>query len=80
LSAVTEPYADPRDRAHAESLPADERAVVLATVERFRRPDRLAVGDPLPELELRRLESGERIALGSLVNGRPLVLVFGNFT
>ena len=77
---MPEPYLDPRDRAHADSLPADERDVVVATVERFRRPERLAAGDPLPPLELLRLDDGSPVPLGSLLDGRPLVLVFGSFT
>jgi hypothetical protein len=75
-----EPYLDPRDREHAAALPSDERAAVVSTVTRFRRPDSLRVGDPLPDLELRRLEDGSRVRLGALADGRPLVLVFGSFT
>jgi hypothetical protein len=75
-----EPYLDPRDRAHADSLTAGERDTVVATVGRFRRPDRLAVGDPLPDIELLRIEDYSRVSLASLVDGRPLVLVFGSFT
>ena len=77
---MTERYVDPRDAEYAETLPADERETVLATVTRFRRPDRLRVGDALPDLELPRLEDGEMIRLVSLARGRPLVLVFGSFT
>ena len=73
-------YLDPRDAEYAETLPAEERDTVLATVTRFRRPDRLRVGDTLPELELLRLDDGRRVRLRSLVAGRPLVLVFGSFT
>jgi hypothetical protein len=77
---MPEPYLDPRDREHADSLAAEERDVVVATVERFRRPERLVAGAQLPQSELLRLEDGSRIALASLVDGRPLVLVFGSFT
>jgi hypothetical protein len=77
---MPKPYLDPRDRAHAESLPDGERQVVVDTVTRFRRPERLAAGDPMPRLELTRLADGSRVSLGSLVDGRPLVLVFGSFT
>ena len=73
-------YLDPRDREHAESLPAGGRAVVVATVERFRRPDRLAAGNPLPQLELTRLDDGSRVPVRALVEERPLVIVFGSFT
>jgi hypothetical protein len=77
---MPDPYLDPRDREHAESLPPDERDVVVATVERFRRPERLSVGDSLPRLPLVRLEDGSQVQLDSLAGGRPLVLVFGSFT
>ena len=73
-------YLDPRDLEYVETLAEDERDTVVATVTRFRRPDRLGVSDPLPDLGLLRLEDGARVALGSLVTGRPLVLVFGSFT
>ena len=73
-------YLDPRDREYAESLPAEERETIVATVTRFRRPDSLQVGDALPELRLLRLEDGDTVGLASLVVGKPLVLVFGSFT
>jgi hypothetical protein len=73
-------YLDPRDAEYAESLPADERAAVVATVSRFRRPDRLRVGDALPDLELLRLDDAAAERISSLAGGRPLVLVFGSFT
>ena len=77
---MTEPYLDPRDAEYAATLPADERDTVLETVTRFRRPDRLRVGDELPDLALLQLDDGTPVELGSLVIGRPLVLVFGSFT
>ena len=77
---MAELYLDPRDAEYAETLPAEERDTVLGTVTRFRRPDRLRVGDALPELELLRLEDASTVELGSLVAGKPLVLVFGSFT
>jgi len=73
-------YLDPRDREYAESLPAEERETIVATVTRFRRPDSLQVGDALPELSLLALDDARPVALSSLVDGRPLVLVFGSFT
>jgi hypothetical protein len=78
-SDSAEPYVDPRDREYADGLPDDERKVVLATVMRFRRPDRLHVGAVVPDLELHDLD-GARVPLASLAGGRPLVLVFGSFT
>jgi hypothetical protein len=77
---MIDPYLDPRDADHAESLPADERETVLATVALFRRPDRLRVGDALPDLQLLRHDDGVAVELASLVAGRPLVLIFGSFT
>ena len=73
-------YLDPRDAEYAETLPAEDRDTVLATVRRFRRPDRLRVGDALPKLELLRLEDDRTAELRSLVTGKPVVLVFGSFT
>ena len=78
---MTSSYLDPRDAEYAESLSADERETVVATVSRFRRPDVLRVGDALPEVELLRLEDGAPLPLGSLATGgMPVVLVFGSFT
>ena len=79
---MTAPYLDPRDAEYAESLPADERDTVVATVSRFRRPDRLRVGDALPRswsFSVSRM--ARRYRLGSLTTRQvPLVLVFGSFT
>ena len=77
---ASEPYLDPRDRAYADTLEDEERETVVSTVARFRRPDRLSVSDPLPDLELLRLEHGASLAHGDYADGRPLVLVFGSFT
>ena len=71
---------DPRDRAYVEELDAGEREVVVSTLLRYRRPDRLAVGDPLPDLAAARLEDGSPVALRDLAVDRPLLLVFGSFT
>jgi len=77
---ATDAHLHPRDAEYIETLPEDERAVVAATVSRFRRPDRLRVGDELPALELLRLEDRSPVPIASLPDGRPLVLVFGSFT
>jgi hypothetical protein len=73
-------YLDPRDRAYADALPADEREVVVEAVARYRRADRLTVGDRLPDVGARRLEDGSRVELRALARDRPLLLVFGSFT
>jgi len=80
FTVMTGLYLDPRDAEYAETLPAEDRDTVLATVTRFRRPDRLHVGDALPKLELLRLEDDRTAELRSLVTGKPLVLIFGSFT
>jgi len=77
---MTERYLDPRDAEYAQMLPDTERETVVATVARFRRPDRLRVGDALPDLTLLRHDDGSAVRLESLVTNRPLVLVFGSFT
>jgi len=71
---------DRRDRAHVEELDGDEREVVVSTLARYRRPDRLAVGDLLPDLAAARLDDGARVTLRDLARDRPLLLVFGSFT
>ena len=80
MTATSDTYLDPRDLEYAQALPTDERETVVATVARFRRPDSLEVGDGLPGIELLPLDGGPQVALPSLVDGRPLVLVFGSFT
>jgi len=71
---------DPRDREYVDSLERDEREVVVSTILRHQRESRIASGDRLPALSLHRLEDGARVQLRDLVDGRPLVLVFGSFT
>ncbi len=71
---------DPRDRAYAEELEPGAREIVVATVARYRRPERLAVGDRLPALAAASLEDGSSVELRGLAAERPLLLVFGSFT
>ncbi len=71
---------DRRDRAYIEELDGDEREVVVSTLARYRRPDRLAVGDLLPDLAAARLDDEARVSLRDLASDRPLLLVFGSFT
>jgi hypothetical protein len=70
---------DPRDRAYAEELDGEEREVVVATVSRYRRPDRLHIGDPLPALSAVTLD-GSWVELPDVARDRPVLLVFGSFT
>jgi hypothetical protein len=71
---------DPRDRAYVEELEGHEREVVVSTVSRYRRPERLRVGDELPDVAAARLDGDERVELRDLVREQPLFLVFGSFT
>jgi hypothetical protein len=72
---------DAQDRAYVESIDdAELRGTVLSSLVRHRRADRLRVGDPLPQLEVLDPVDGSTVALASLLDGRPLVLVFGSFT
>ena len=76
-----ESLVDPRDRTFVSGLEEGEhRDTVVASLARHRKPERLEVGDPLPALDLLRLEDGGGVGLRSLLDGRPLVLVFGSFT
>ena len=71
---------DPRDLEFLREIESpEERAVVEASLDRHRRADRLAPGDPVPDLTLRRLESPERVRLAG-PRSRPLALFFGSYT
>jgi hypothetical protein len=72
---------DAEDRAYVESLsPGPERDTVVASLLRYRSPDALEAGDPLPTVTVRGADDLEPIALAELVRDRPLLLVFGSFT
>jgi hypothetical protein len=71
---------DARDRAYVEELPPERREIVVATVARYRKPERLGVGDPLPALTALSLDDGSPVELRTLARDRPLLLVFGSFT
>lgn len=72
---------DDEDRRYVESLePGAERDAVVASMLRYRAPETLVVGDPLPAVTLRRAADLEPVELSTLVKGRPLLLVFGSFT
>lgn len=74
---------DPRDLDYVKTLtdPA-RREVVVCSIVTHRRPDTLAVGDPVPPLDLTYLEDAaamQRVNLAS-VSEQPLVLIFGSYT
>jgi hypothetical protein len=71
---------DPRDREYVESLEdVEEQRTIVTTILRHHRPDRLDRGQPIPALELLRLD-GVAVDLEKLVSERPLVLIFGSYT
>ncbi len=72
---------DAEDRAYVESLaPGSERDAVVASLVRYRSPEALEIGDPLPGVHVRRANDLEQIELATLVGNRPLLLVFGSYT
>ena len=70
------------DASDADALAAmtARTKVVVSTVARYRRPDRLGLGDPLPDLAAARLDDGTLAGLRDIADDRPLLLVFGSFT
>jgi hypothetical protein len=77
----TAPLVDSDDRLYVESLaPGVEREKVISSLARYRAPEVLQAGDALPEVTVRRAVDLEPIGLAQLVQGRPLLLVFGSFT
>ena len=71
----------PEDEHYVESLaPGPERDAVVASLTRYRRPEALRAGDPVPDVPIRRAEDLARVAVADLCQGRPLLLVFGSFT
>lgn len=72
---------DAEDRAYVESLaPGAERDTVIASLLRYRNPEVLQVGDPLPTVEVRGTDDLAPLELATLVHDRPLLLVFGSYT
>ena len=57
----------------------DHREAIGCAVTTYRQPDRLEIGDPVPALELTRLDAGRALALAAQ-RDRPLVLFFGSYT
>lgn len=81
LDGVPAAIVDPADRRFVATLPPGaERDAVVASLIRYRAPDALRPGDPLPAVTVRRADDLEPIELAGLGRGRPLLLVFGSFT
>jgi hypothetical protein len=71
---------DPRDQTYVDAEPDPARREAMrCALETYRQPDTLAVGDPVPPLVLRHLDSERTEALHG-ERARPLVLIFGSFT
>ncbi len=69
-----------RDLEHIEKEKDEtRRRRIISTLTTYRRPDRLAVGDPVPDLTLARLDGAQGVQLAA-PRTRPLVLIFGSYT
>ena len=74
------------ERKFIESIESDsKRKAVACSLIHHRLPDKLKVGDDLPNLTLQQLkgtdaDSTHTHALRSCVGGRPLLLAFGSYT
>ena len=82
---MTEPrpstFVNPQDENYVTQVPDPrQRAVMADSVVRYRRADRLAIGDAVPSLALTRLTDGVTVALSDLVSAQPLMLIFGSYT
>lgn len=71
---------DARDGAYAD-LQGDPalRETILCSVVKYRRADKLAVGDAAPSLSLTDMDSRAQVALGGR-SVRPRALFFGSYT
>lgn len=69
------------DRKLVESIESEpERSAVACSLIQHRIPDRLQLGDDLPDLRLRHVHSETMHPLRSCVGDRPLLLAFGSYT
>lgn len=72
--------ADERDVERMFETSGEEQKAVVRALLRYRHPDSLAVGSPVPELVLHPLDGGEPVPLRRLHRERPLVLFFGSYS
>ena len=81
MTADIDELIDPDDRAYVAAIEdAAHRDVVVSTLLRYRVPEQLAAGDPVPDVTLTRLDPLGTVALGDLMRDRPVLLVFGSYT
>ena len=75
-----EEFIIPRDMDEITAEPDHKRREVKrSAITTYRKKEKLNVGDPVPELELERLEKTGTVRLSHL-ESRPTVLIFGSYT
>ena len=75
-----EEFIIPRDMDEITAEPDHQRREVKrSAITAYRKEEKLNMGDPVPELELERLEETDPVPL-SLLESRPAVLIFGSYT
>lgn len=73
--------ANPTDRGFVERMPPGaERDAVITSLARYRKPEVLTTGDPLPPVTVRRASDLAPVSLPEIHDRRPLLLAFGSFT
>ena len=81
VSGTLDELVDPGDREYAASVgDEDRRAVIVASMLRYRAPERLAAGDAVPAVTVTRLDPPGAVRLDELARERAVVLVFGSYT
>ena len=63
----------------ANHLEGEQQHAAACSIIKYRQPDLLTVGDPVPAVDLIDLESGKTVNLASK-RDKPLVLFFGSYT
>ncbi len=76
---------DQRDESSlTEAADGARRETIRCTLVAYRRPDRLEVGDPVPELELTVLTDQDSAGSDTVdiaaEYDRPVMLIFGSYT
>lgn len=70
-----------RERSFVHSIEQEaHRNTVACSLIHHRLPDKLAVGDELPDLSLRSIDGVETYRLRAYVGRRPVLLAFGSYT
>lgn len=81
VSGTLDELVDPQDREYAAAVVDEGRqAAIVASMLRYRVPERLTTGDPVPAVTVTRLDPPGEVSLDELTAGRPVVLVFGSYT